>query len=381
MNNYRPISVLPILSKVFERIIHNRLYDYVSNANLLNSRQSGFRKRHSTGTCLIEFLDVIYDNIHEGRLSGVLFLDLKKAFDTVDHGVVISTLSKLNMSPAVLKWFESYLTPRLQITRVNGKDSNSLNIVCGVPQGSILGPLLFVLYINRLPSVINSDCFLYADDTAIVCTGNTVEDIIARMTDELSAAAAWLSDHKLTLNLKKTKAMFFGTAMKLKQVEEKQLIFNSTNIDIVESYKYLGIMLDGPLRFDKHVTYLQSRLFPKMKTLSRIRCYIGQKTALYLYSTLINPLFTFNDYIYDALSAKDNSKLQVIQNTCLRTCLKADRLTPRNELYATSGVKPLAIQRRENTSGIVYLGLNKLSTPFVNTMFSKTENWTMCTEI
>ena len=103
--------MLPILSKIFERIIHNRVYDYVSNAGLLNSRQSGFRKRHSTGTCLIEFLDVIYNNMQEGRLSGVLFLDLKKAFDTVDHDVAISILSKLNMSTNALDWFIKYLTP------------------------------------------------------------------------------------------------------------------------------------------------------------------------------------------------------------------------------------------------------------------------------
>ena len=149
-------------------MVHNRVYDYVSNANLLNDHQSGFRKRYSTGTCLVEFLDVIYNNIQEGRLSGVLFLDLKKAFDTVDHDVVISILSKLNMSNSVLQWFISYLSPRHQITRVEGIDSLYGNVVCGVPQGSILGPLLFVLYINQLPTVLSSDCFLYADDTAIV---------------------------------------------------------------------------------------------------------------------------------------------------------------------------------------------------------------------
>ena len=111
INNYRPISVLSIPSKVFEGINHNRIYDYVTNCKLFNQRQSGFRKRHSTGTCLIEFLDLIYHNIGEGRLSGVLFLDLKKAFDTVDHLVGISLLSKLNMSPAVLRWFQSYFSP------------------------------------------------------------------------------------------------------------------------------------------------------------------------------------------------------------------------------------------------------------------------------
>ena len=111
-----------------------------------------------------------------------------------------------------------------------------------------------------------------------------------------------------------------------------------------------------------------------MKTLSRIRCYVGKSTALYLHKTLINPLFGFNDYVYDNLSAEDNNKLQVVQNSCLRTCLKAAIKTPRSVLYAESGIKPLATQRCENSAGIVYLGLNQLSTPFVNSLFTKVES-------
>ena len=199
-------------------------------------------------------------------LSGVLFLDLKKAFDTVDHQVVNSILSRLNMSPKVLNWFESYLTSCRQITKVNGTESNYKEVTCGVPQGSILGPLLFVLYINHLPDVISSDCFLYADDTAIVCTGETVNDIVSSMNRNLVQAAAWLSDHRLTLNLQNTKAMFFGTSAKLRQAESVSITYNGINIDVVDYYKYLGIMLNGPLRFSKHVSNLQSKLSPKMKT-------------------------------------------------------------------------------------------------------------------
>ena len=194
------------------------------------------------------------------------------------------------------------------------------------------------------------------------------------MQTDLTQAAKWLGDHRLTLNLKKTKAMFFGTAPKLNTVSIEHIDFDQSKIDLVDKYKYLGLMLDCQLRFDKHVVYLQSKVFPKMKTLSRIRCYIGQKLALYLYNTLINPLFVFNDYVYDSLSASDSSKLQVMQNNCICTCLKAHRQTPRTELFEKSGIKPLEIQRKENTTGIVYLGLNQLSTPFVNSLFSKTEN-------
>ena len=253
-----------------------------------------------------------------------------------------------------------------------------------MPQGSILGPLLFVLYINQLPTVLSLDCFLYTDDTAIVCTGSTSNEIVTKMTMELHQAAEWLSDHRLTLNLNKTKAMFFGTAPKLSNVSIDHMEFESVQLDIVDKFEYLGMMLDCQLRCDKHVTYLQSKVCPKMKTLARIRCYIGKKTALHLYNTLINPLFVFNDYIYDALSSCDSAKLQVMQNNCIRICLKAHRQTPHSELFSRSGIKPLVVQRKGNTSGMVYLGLNQLSTPFVNTLFSKVENiggWVLRSEI
>ena len=122
-SNYRPVSVLPILSKILERLIHDQIYEYVTNAAILTDRQSGFRKRHSTGTCLVEFLDAVYNSIEEGSLSGVLFLDLRKAFDTVDHQVLICKLSEMNMSDCVLNWIDSYLSYRNQTTKVNGIES------------------------------------------------------------------------------------------------------------------------------------------------------------------------------------------------------------------------------------------------------------------
>ena len=174
----------------------------------------------------------------------------------------------------------------------------------------------------------------------------------------------------------KTKIMCFGMNHTLQMVMNVHVSHDSIEVEIVDKFKYLGIILNLYLRFDKHVTYLQSKVFPKMKTLSRIKCYIGQKLAIYLYNTLINPLFTFNDYVYDALSVSDSSKLQVLQNNCIRTCLKAHRQMPRVELFENSGIKPLETQRKENTAGIVYLGLNQLSTPFVNSLFSRSENKT-----
>ncbi len=192
-SNYRPISVLPILSKVFERLVHERVYSYISANGLLNECQAGFRKRNSTGTCLIDFLNKIYTNMDDGKLTGVLFLHLRKAFDTVDHSVAISKLSDYNLSLDVLYWFKSYLSGRTQVTKVNGEESGPRNVVCGVPQGSILGPLIFIMYINSLPTVLTRVTpYLYADDTALVVTGNSEQEIVEALSEDLNECSKWL---------------------------------------------------------------------------------------------------------------------------------------------------------------------------------------------
>ena len=140
-SNYRPISVLPIMSKMLERLVHEQLYSYVNDNNMLSKCQDGFRKTNCTGTCLIEFLNEIYHNMDEGRLTGVLFLDLHIAFDTMDHEVAICKLSEYNLSPQTLLWFDDYLYDRKQVTKVNGVESEMKDVVCGIPQESILGPL------------------------------------------------------------------------------------------------------------------------------------------------------------------------------------------------------------------------------------------------
>ena len=155
-DNFRPISVLPCLGKMLERLVHNQVYGYLTSHNLLSPRQSGFRKGYSTGTCLIDFLHDIYSNIDEGHASGVLFLDLKKAFDVVDHQILLEKLKYLGFRESAVNWFGSYLKDRQQVTKLGGKLSNKNTVTHGVPQGSILGPLLFSLYVNDLPNVTTS---------------------------------------------------------------------------------------------------------------------------------------------------------------------------------------------------------------------------------
>ncbi len=169
--NFRPISVLPCLGKLLERLVHNQVYGYLTANGILSPNQAGFRKGYSMGTCLIEFLHHIYSNIDAGRVSGVLFLDFSKAFDTVEHDIMISKLRHLGFKASSTSWFRSYLTDRQQVTKIDDELSGPAAISHGVPQGSILGPVMFSLYVNDLPEALR-DCHisLYVDNTAVAAS-------------------------------------------------------------------------------------------------------------------------------------------------------------------------------------------------------------------
>ena len=176
--NYRPISIIPVVAKVFERIIYDPLYHYLNGNDLLSRHQSGFRSLHSTVTALIEATDNWSLNIDRGFINAVVFLDLKKAFDTVDHTILLSKLQAYGIQGSTNQWFCSYLKHRTQTCLVNGNKSSKMYLRCGVPQGTILGPLLFLLYINDLPNCLqHSQQRMYADDTSITFVGSDVDEM------------------------------------------------------------------------------------------------------------------------------------------------------------------------------------------------------------
>ena len=190
------------VSKILEKAVYSQLYHYLTTNDLLTKKQFGFRKGFSTESALTTFADEVL----QGKLCGAMFLDLTKAFDTVDHGILLSKLFSIGLSGNSLQWFQSYVTERKQRTSCENELSSELPVTHGVPRGSILGPLLFVIYINDLPNVLESCCAsLYADDTVIYCYGSSSQELSEKLNRDLLSVAKWLNEHKLTLNLKKTK--------------------------------------------------------------------------------------------------------------------------------------------------------------------------------
>ena len=175
--NYRSISLLPLLSKIIERIIHNQTQEFLDKNNILYKYQSGFRKHHSTDTCLSYLTDKVKIGFEEGLLTGMVLIDLQKAFDTIDHSILLEKMSCLGFAGKTIAWYTSYLTNRSFIVNVGKEFSSPGKLSCGVPQGSILGPLLFLLYVNDMPQAVNSELLLYADDTCLIYMGKNIQKL------------------------------------------------------------------------------------------------------------------------------------------------------------------------------------------------------------
>ena len=231
MDNYRPVSILPVVSKILERAVHTQLYKFMVDNNLLSPYQSGFRKRHSTETPCISFTDSIRRGMDQGMLTGSVFIDLRKAFDTVSHDLLLAKLHGYGVTGGELDWFKDYLSNRKQLVDYFNTYYDPLPLNSGVPQGSILGPLLFVIFVNDLPNAVNScSILMYADDTVIFYSGKTLTDIENVVSADLNALNSWLNMNKLFLHVDKSECVLFGSAKPLHTVENFEISINGQRI-------------------------------------------------------------------------------------------------------------------------------------------------------
>ena len=210
VNNYRPISLLSIFDKIIEKIMHNRLYTFLELHNILFRNQFGFRKNNSTVHTLVQITEMIKASIDSGKYGCGIFIDLRKAFDTVNHEILLTKLEHYGIRGNLLNWFMSYLTNCKQYVSINGESSVPLDINCGVPQGSVLGPLLFLLYINDLPNTSNVlNFYLFTDDTNIYYESNSLQEFEKTINKELNKLFLWLNINRLSLNIDKTNFLIF----------------------------------------------------------------------------------------------------------------------------------------------------------------------------
>ena len=254
--------MISVVAKVFERIAFDQLYTYLADNDFIYKYQSGFRTIHSTVTALLEATDSWAYNVDRGKINAVVFLDLKKAFDTVNHKILLSKLRKYGICDKAHSWFESYLDNRMQRCSVNGTLSRSCSLSCGVPQGTILGPLLFLLYINDLPSCLsNCQSRMCADDTHLTYAGFSADNIQTCLNDDLVNVSNWLIANKLTLNMTKTEFMLIGSRQRLCTLTvPSRPSINGSPIEHVTTAKSLGVLIDDNLTWRSHIDKLTKKI-------------------------------------------------------------------------------------------------------------------------
>ena len=207
-SNYRSISLLPSVSKIIERVIHDQTNAFLSNEDILYNYQSGFRGNHSINLCLSFLTDKILKEFDEGLLTGMILIDLQKAFNTIDHEILLQKLKAIKFSENTIKWFKSYLSGRIFLVNIGNKLSDFGEISCEVPQGSILGPLLFLIYVNDMPQAVTSTLLLYADDSCILYQHKDVLQIENRLNEDFENLCDWFFDNKLSVHFGEDKTKF-----------------------------------------------------------------------------------------------------------------------------------------------------------------------------
>ena len=344
--NLRPITLLPIIGKMLEKIVNNRLMSYLEENSILDKKQGGFRSGHSTASTIAYYTNEVYRGLNDRYFTLSTFVDLKKAFDTVNHSILLKKLSKLGVGGPLYEWLVSYLSERKQKTFVNGKTSKEGIVKCGVPQGSILGPTLFLIYINDLSQVLeNCNAYLYADDTVVSISGFHLHILTRKMEYDLKILDVWFKRNRLTLNAKKTNYMIFGLRPRLKEIIQHTLYFGDKKIDRSHSLKYLGVVLDPVLNFNKHAETVIKKVIHKVYLLARLREFMDNKTLLKMYKTMVLPYADYGDIFYDSARQALLDKLQIVQNKALRICMGVDNRFPTILVHQNSGISKLQPRR------------------------------------
>ena len=300
-DNYRPISLLPSISKVIEKIVYRQLYDYFNENNLIYDSQYGFRQLHSTELAALEITDRISQNLDKGKLPITIYLDLSKAFDTLNHTILLEKLHYYGVKGTANNWFRSYLTDRKQFVSIENHQSDQMSLNTGVPQGSILGPLLFLIAMNDIHEASNKfHTVLYADDTSLIeplCTFDATphsgaydkQRISININNELQRVYDWLCVNKLSLNIPKTKFMIFHYRQRNITNFIPDIIINGNKIEHVAEFNFLGVVLDENLSFEPHINKIANKISRTLGTLSKLKRYLPQHTLVMLYNTLILP--------------------------------------------------------------------------------------------
>lgn len=333
-SNYRPISVLPCFSKVLEKLVYNRMMNHLQKWDILYEHQYGFRKKHSTEMAILQLVDKIHIAFNKNEYALGIFLDLSKAFDTVNYDILLQKLLHYGFSGTTYKWLNNYIHNRQQFVNVNGFSSEYSTLTCGVPQGSILGPLLFLIYINDLSAVMS--CLfpvLFADDTNLFFSHNDFSVLMAKANSDLEYISKWFKLNKLSLNVKKSSFIVFTSKNKTYHKYDSNLFIGNNQIAHVSSTSFLGILIDERLSWKSHIYHVCNKISKSVGIIRKFRSLVNQKCLLTLYYSLIYPYLTYCNIIWGATYPTHLHKLYLLQKRFCRISTFSDWIAHSDPLF------------------------------------------------
>ena len=329
--NYRPVSLLPQFSKILEKVFASRLNKFIDKENLLSKNQYGFRPKHSTALAIMELTEKISREIDNKNFLIGVFIDLQKAFDVINHSRLIWKLQKYGIRGIANKWITSYLKNRKQYVQINETKSDLWDINCGVPQGSILGPLLFLLYINDLPKASNTlQSILFADDTTLFYSGKNLKEVIEVVNTELIKIKHWFDSNKLVLNVNKTNFILFNDRGSNIDISLK---IDRMEIQRVKETKFLGIIIDNELSWKPHIINTRNKVAKSIAVLYKVKSFLNQPALIILYNSLIMPYLTYGVEIWGTTYKTYTQPLFILQKKALKIINNTRYRDPSNPLF------------------------------------------------
>ena len=336
IKNYRPVCSLSPLSKIIEKVINNRMVDFLDDHEIISKTQFGFRKKMGTETALMNYIDHLQNELNNSKYAVSVFMDLSKAFDVIDHKILETKLIHYGFRGKFLEFLLNFIRDRKYFVHINGKNSETKMVNIGVPQGSTLGPLFFLIYINDM---INCSILLFlsqfADDSTITYSSLCLEYTLMKIELEFKKVLEWLAANKLIINLDKTHVMLFTNRTRPQAIS---LNINGHSINEISETKFLGVMLDNKLSWDVHIKYIAKKISKSVSILRMLKHTFPSSALKTIYHSLIYPYYNYCNIIWGCATSTHLEPIILLQKKCIRIISKAGFFEHTESLFSNHKV-------------------------------------------
>ena len=370
VSNYRPISLLSAVGKVLEKIVHKYLFNYVRDHDILSALQSGFTPGDSTVNQLIDLYNTFCKSLDEGKEVRAVFCDISKAFDRVWHRGLLFKLESVGVSDSLILWFSDYLAERKQRVVLPGAASSWKNIKAGVPQGSILGPLLFLIYINDIVEDIHSCIRLFADDTSLYIIVDNPLQAADTLNADLAKIHSWASKWLVSFNPSKSESIIFSR--KHNRPFHPPLNMDQQAINEVTSHKHLGLIFSNDCNWHEHIDYVKTKAWFRINIMRKLKFQLDRKSLETIYISFIRPLLEYANVVWDNCTQYESNELEKIQNEAARIVTGATKLVSLHSLYTETGWESLTSRREKHKLTLYYKMQNGMTPEYLSSLVPPT---------